>query len=276
MANGLIYPYPVVDLSLALGSTGAVPRSGTSTASALIVLNGRTGDISAGDLTLGYNATAPIISTTGNQDLTLTPAGTGKVILGGGSNTFTFDPAAGPTYAGTARPTKTITLSPEYAGAILTASNSATTLGILTSDASPSASWQTYYEWKSFQPSLQDYTVAVRVTLPADFAAWSTTTTALTLNYNTDSTDATQNKIDMIVYNSAINSTQYVCQALAQKSGTTKTWATATCTSAQLNDGTAPDWNTAGQTAIIMLRMYSKAGAYVQIGDIVLSYLAKF
>jgi hypothetical protein len=276
MVNGLIRPYPVVDLSIALGSTGVLaPRPDTATTSALIVLNGRTGDINAGDLTLGYNAAAaPIIATTGDQDLNLTPAGVGDVVLGTTTNGFVFDPQEGPLYYGTARPTKTITLSPEYAGAVITASGSSTVTGNMVSDASPSAQWRTYYEWKSSQTTLQDYTVAVRVTLPADFDAWSAT--ALTLNYNTDSTDANFNKVDMIVYNATENATQYVCRSLAQKSGTTKTWTTATCTSAQIDDGTAPDWDAAGETAVIYLRMYSKGNAYVQIGDIVMSYVAKF
>ena len=59
-------------------------------------------------------------------------------------------------------------------------------------------------------------------------------------------------------------------------SGTAKTWTTVSCTNTQLDDGTAPDWDAAGETAVIYLRMYSRNNAYVQIGDIVMSYLAKF
>jgi len=57
-------------------------------------------------------------------------------LIGSSGNTFTFDPTSGPLFAGTARPTKTIVLSPEYPGAILTASGSATITGSMTSDAS--------------------------------------------------------------------------------------------------------------------------------------------
>ena len=46
-----------------------------------------------------------------------------------------------------------------------------------------------------------------------------------------------------------------------------------------LGDGkehdSAPDWDAAGETAVIYLKMYAKAtGNYVQIGDIVLNYTA--
>ena len=80
----------------------------------------------------------------------------------------------------------------------------------------------------------------------------------------------------MWIYNATENATQYVCQKLTNASGTEKTWTTVTCSSTEMDDGTAPDWDAAGETAIIMLRMYSKNTGYVQVGDIVLSYLAKF
>ena len=140
------------------------------------------------------------------------------MVLGTTTNGFVFDPQAGPEYFGTARPTKTITLSPEYAGAVLTASGSSTITGTMTSDASPSAAWRTYYEWKSTQISLHDYTVAVRVTLPADFSAWASGN-ALTLSFNTDTNDPTYNKVDMIIYNTTENPTQYVCQRQANVFG---------------------------------------------------------
>jgi len=86
-SNNLIYPYPVVDRSIALGSTGAVPHSTTSTASALILLNAagtNAGDIYAGDLRLGYNSTTPTITTSdANEALTIDPNGTGYIIMQG-------------------------------------------------------------------------------------------------------------------------------------------------------------------------------------------------
>ncbi len=56
--NNLLYPYPVVNRSIALGSDTFSPAdnpSQTSTASALILLNGDTGEISGADTILGTN-----------------------------------------------------------------------------------------------------------------------------------------------------------------------------------------------------------------------------
>ncbi|MEK7544274.1 MAG: site-specific integrase [Patescibacteria group bacterium] len=83
IGSNLIYPYPVVNRSIALGSSSFAPTdnpSTTSTASALIHLNGDTGLISARDLTLGLNDTTATISTTdANEDLTINPNGTGDI-----------------------------------------------------------------------------------------------------------------------------------------------------------------------------------------------------
>ena len=75
-----------------------------------------------------------------------------------------------------------------------------------------------------------------------------------------------------------------VRQVTAQVSGTAKTWTTLTIDDCELDDnagvctfGTSPDWDAAGETAVIYLKMYAKAtGNYVQVGDITLNYLAAF
>src|SRR5205814_14699 len=128
----------------------------------------------------------------------------GVVQIGDSNNGLTFDYLnGGPNYTGLARPTKQIILSPEYAGAVVTASASANTIGSMTSDASTSANislggttnnFLTYYEWNSAQSSLQDYTVAVRVTLPADFSSWIPGGSALQVVYNTELTTTDTNK----------------------------------------------------------------------------------
>ena len=66
-------------------------------------------------------------------------------------------------------------LSPESCrSAVITASGSATnTDGFMTSDASPSANFENYYQWVSeVTGTLNSYTVAVKVTLPKDFSGW--------------------------------------------------------------------------------------------------------
>jgi hypothetical protein len=85
IANDLIFTYPTVDRSLALGSIVGGGEANTSTESALILLNAagtNAGDIFAGDLQLGYNSTNPTITTTDSgEGLTLNPGGSGNIIL---------------------------------------------------------------------------------------------------------------------------------------------------------------------------------------------------
>jgi hypothetical protein len=89
--NNLIYSYPVVNRSVALGSSNlGSDRSTTATSSALIHLNADTGTISAGNLTLGLNSTTPTISTQDtNEVLTLDPNGTGAINFHG--TTYSLD-----------------------------------------------------------------------------------------------------------------------------------------------------------------------------------------
>ncbi len=86
-SNGenVIYPYPVVNKSIALGSSNFASNPGyTSTASALIFLNADTGMISGGSLTVGLNSSSATITTSGtNQNLTLDPNGTGAIYFHG-------------------------------------------------------------------------------------------------------------------------------------------------------------------------------------------------
>ena len=99
-----------------------------------------------GTLTIGGDKTGNIVFSPRD--------GSGAVTIGSTTNGLVFDVTnSGPTYYGTARPTKKIILSPEYSGATLTASGSATITGNMTADASPSASWRTYYEWSSSETS---------------------------------------------------------------------------------------------------------------------------
>lgn len=211
----------------------------------------------------------------------------GTVVIGNNTDGLTFDSQnGGPTYGGLARPTKQIILSPEFSGAVLTASDSAGTgnhTGNMTSDASASAtlgiySFENYYEWKSSQSSLNDYTVAVRVTLPPDFSSWAPGGTAMQVAYNTNLKDALSDKLDVYIYNSDLaTSTQIatpVVQRLGLISAADKTW-TSLNLSASDFAGSSP-WNTASQSAVIYLKMYSKNNLYTQVGDIILNYLSRF
>jgi len=195
----------------------------------------------------------------------------GLVIESGGSTN------SGLVYSGAGRPTKTVTLSPEYSGAVVTAYYGAGTdtniTGSLTSDTDTTqgTSIRNYYQWERTTDATQHfYTVAVRVTLPADFDAWATSN-ALTVSYRTESATNTVSDLDVRVFNEN-NAT--VVASSADNASTS--WTTVAIDDSTLDDGASSEWDAAGETSVIYLRMGSASSNYVQIGDIQLNYLAKF
>ena len=272
-------------LTLSAGSivaTGAV--SGVTTMS------------SSGDWT--WTSTTPNITINDNETFTIVDAATVDTFTvntsgslfsySDGTSSFTFDVDSGPLYAGSARPAKSIKLSPEYEGAILTASASASTVGTMTSDAvrDSTEGWENYYEWTSTQASLQDYTVVVKFTLPSDFSAWATSD-AIKINFVTEVTTNTKNKLDLVLYNMTSSPDTPVAAAATQASGTNAVWTSLSLDDTLLDDGSSPDLDTAAQTGVLFLKVYSlldavnctggvNNGCYVRLGDIQLSYLAKY
>ena len=247
--------------------------------------------IQIGNITGSGSATeyALVIGTGWDRGLSVSSASTftaaltseSTATIGTGGNTFTFNPASGPVYAGTARPSKVIILSSEYAGATLTADGSSTTNGSMTSDNTLNAAsigWKNYYSWSSTQAALQDYTVAVRVTLPQDFDGWQTgscpsSTCALEIAYQTGVAGTTNNAVSVLLNNAETTPGTVICTIAAASS---TTWTSFGCTSTTL--ATSPTWNTAGSVAIIRIKLAanSTASALARAGDITLRYLSKF
>jgi hypothetical protein len=211
------------------------------------------------------------------------------VTIGTGGNTFTFNPASGPLYAGAARPSITTLISAEYGGATLTANGSSNTSGGMISDIVLDADlgWMNYYDWSSTTVSpIQDYTVAVKVTLPSNFDQWETSN-ALQINFATEYTDNAKNKIDVVIKNMTESPSSVVAQSLTNVSSPAADWETITIDDSDLDNGSAPDWDAAGETAVFFITMYSLRdasnctggsdnGCYVRVGDIKLNYKAKF
>ncbi|KXK07714.1 MAG: hypothetical protein UZ21_OP11001000936 [Microgenomates bacterium OLB22] len=186
-------------------------------------------------------------------------------VIGASGNTFTFNPASGPLYAGTARPTKRITLSPEYAGATFTADGAANT-GTMVSDNMTSSPYRNFYKWSNSEVTVQDYDVWIRVPLPSDFAAMAATPT-LSLDTYTSNT-----------------STGVVAVTVYDTSGT------ADCTSASFTPSLSTTWETKTQTTCLDTGTYAAngvmtiaikvtapaSGGETRIGDLYFDYLAKF
>jgi hypothetical protein len=199
------------------------------------------------------------------------------------SDYISLNPGSGPLYAGTARPGKVITLSPEYPGATLSADGSGSAQGSMTSDnAGSSGGWRNYYEWSSTQTSLNDYTVMARVTLPNDFDTWETgscpgATCALEIEYQTGTASSADNAVSFQINNSTDTAGSTVCTASDQVS-TSWTSSGLTCAESVLNDNAAPEWDAPGETAVIRIKLKAKstASALARVGDIKLRYKAKF
>lgn len=258
--------------------------------------------VTAGTTSSADNAGLRVDVTRGNTGSTSTLEGVYIGVLGGGDHANVTTTAlrlgtgweqgiliedggttnSGLVYSGSGRPTKKITLAAEYAGAVLTASGSATTTGSMTSDASTSAAlsnYMNYYEWSSTQTSQHNYTVAVRVKLPEDFSAWALSN-AIQIYYNTELTTSDTSKMDVTIYNAdtsltAAQQATPVAYYQANVSASVNTWKTLDIDDSDLNDnGNALD--AAGDVATFYIKLYSKDSNHVQVGDIVLSYLAKF
>lgn len=107
---------------------------------------------------------------------------TGTVRVGTSTNGIDMSGANGFVLSGTARPTRTVTLVPEYPGAVLTPDGASNT-GTMTSDfcshsallninstaCGSSGDEHNYYAWTTTQGSAQDYDIYVRYRMPADY-----------------------------------------------------------------------------------------------------------
>jgi hypothetical protein len=116
--NNLIYPYPVVNRSIALGSTTFSPSdnpSTTSTASALILLNGDTGSASISGL-LTFRGGDSVIETETMSKLTIGSATTGPIQLSPkGTIGLTVD-SVGNVGIGTTTPVQSLTIQTNSVG----------------------------------------------------------------------------------------------------------------------------------------------------------------
>ncbi|MCF2873694.1 MULTISPECIES: beta strand repeat-containing protein [unclassified Tenacibaculum] len=146
-------------------------------------------------------------------------------------------------------------LSAEYAGATLYADGT-NNLGVMTSDnTGASGNFMNFYEWYSSEATAQDYDIVVRFTLPNDFTSWDATN-PIVIDYQAEG--ATTFSATMFLENGT---------AL----GTIAASSSATWTTANLNPGAM----TAGDTAVILLKLTSAAGdgtQKVRVGDITLNY----
>ena len=113
-----------------------------------------------------------------------------------------------------------------------------------------------YYEWASGEATAQDYDVIIRFTLPNNFTAWDGTN-PIVIDYQAEGA-------------TTFGATMFLEDGTAL--GTIAAASSATWTIANISPGAM----TAGQTAVIVLKLTSAPGddtQKVRIGDITLNYI---
>jgi len=219
-----------------------------------------------GNILLSNTSTAALkIQDASNNALFTADTSTGTITFGTGSNTLVFTASGGLVASGTAQHTKTILLTPEYAGAVLdAASDSSCTSannGTLTAGYD-STNRMNFYNWISTQTSAQCYDVVVQVPIPSDFSSWSGTPD---IEMKKDSTGTGAYAIQIIPSSSTdANYGSYVSPGTLSTS-----WGNMATSSLS---GTY----TAGNYLTIKIRVTSTSSANVQLGNIKLTYNSKF
>lgn len=237
---------------------------------------------SSGDWT--WSATTPTITISGTETLAITN-GTdtfsvntngSAMVFTDGTNSFTFDADSGPTFAGSARPARQITLSPEYPGATLTGDGGSNT-GTMTSDfceqgasadipntntsvCNTSGDIHNYYSWTTNQGSAQDYDVWVRWRVPDNFAAWSSNP----IQVWGKRTDVTNNAVTVYVYDTG---------GTLENSGGTQVAGT-TWTQTAVEASFAGTYTPGSYLTIRVVLTADTGGDSVQVGEINLNYLS--
>jgi hypothetical protein len=203
---------------------------------------------------------------------------TSTVQLGDGTtNYFDFSETGGPTYHGTARPTVTETIIPEFAGATLTGDGVNNT-GTMTSDfcsngntnppdintgvCATSGDLHNYYSWTA--QATNDYDIWVDWQVPSNFDAFASSTAISYYGWRTSVSDS----VTLTVY----DDNNAVCGSATAISGTVAQW-----NNTNYADPTGCSAIVAGD--IITFRVQLSVGVndeYARVGEISIDYLAKF
>jgi len=212
-------------------------------------------------------ATAPTITIKADDTFTISDVG----------GAFNFSVDTGPSYTGDARPTKKITLIPEFPGATLTG-DGGTNVGTMTSDfcsktnTNPpdintgvcvtAGDLHNYYSWTA--QATNDYDIWIPWQVPSDFAEFASSTAIQFNGWRTTSSDS----VTLTVY----DDNDAICNGATAISGTEATW-----NATNYADPTGCGAIAAGDT--ITFRVQLSVGVndeYARMGEISVSYLATF
>jgi parallel beta-helix repeat protein len=285
--------------SIALGSTGAttsvVLQAGSaagngvavqsSSATAFRVQNSGasftlfTADASATKrVTIGATAT-PYGSTSSNGDLMVVGNAEvqGLLYVGNSTSNAVYTASAGGPlrFKGTARNAVSFTLTPEYAGAVMTgdgSSNAGTMTSDFCSNSSPAINTgvcgvandvHNYYSWTTSQASAQDYDIYVRWQVPSNYDSSDSMPTIKFYGWRTNTTN---DSLTMTVRNGTTT-----CGTATSAGGSNGAWTQATYTTGSC--GTI----TPGTTVLTFtLHMTAATSDFVRVGEIGITYNSVF
>jgi hypothetical protein len=209
--------------------------------------------------------------------------------IGDGTDNLTFDVDSGPDYNGTARPTKTATLVPEFAGAVLTPDGGSNG-GTMTSDfcsednlrnvntaATPTdsapcdndvAEEHNYYSWDGSGGSAQDYDIWIHWQVPSDFDGFDTLTDAIQA-YGWRADDTT-NEVRIYMYDTD--------GVLDNASGTVVSTSTTPAAWTLTTVETTPGGTYAqGSYVTFQIKMTADSGSdTVKVGELIIDYKARY
>jgi hypothetical protein len=182
------------------------------------------------------------------------------LVIGDSTNNATYASTRELSLNGTARHTKNLTLTAEFAGAVLDADGTANT-GTMTAAFEATQRFG-YYKWVTSQGTAQDYDIVVTVPVPDDFSAWTGSPTFW--NYGNASSTMTVTLLDT----AGTVATNYNASTLT----TSTTWTARSVTTPAIT-------GTYTQGSNMILRIHMTAAATtgdVRLGTITLPYLTRW
>jgi len=254
-------------LNIGAAGTDFSSTGGLTLADGLTVSSGGA-TISAGGLTLTAGALA-VNSDSITSDGTLTIDATSTVFIGDGTNGLQIDETWGASsgWRGNARPTKRITLIPEYAGAVLTGDGTNNS-GTMTSDNDAGTPSRNYYNWTVSGSTVNDYDIWVKIPIPSDFSEF-TSSDALTIEGWTDNTTNTSLEIVQVYDNAG---TGRCTAAVSFEPGSNSTWADTTTNQTCTDTGVA----SANDIWTVRIRLGSSNSSNARVGRLYITYYARF
>jgi hypothetical protein len=250
---------PTINTTAQLIVEGAAMYENTTNSTAAFQINNAAGT-TLFNVDTSSNSASGIITLSGDTG--------GEIILGSATNGITYTYNGSTTsnlrYNGAAMNTKYITLTPEYAGAVLSNGGLGNSTGTMTSGYD-STQKENYYNWTTNQGSNQAYQIVITVPIPTDFGGWASTPI----------------KVDIKTSNTT-NGT--VIGYLYDTTGTVETnWNTCSLTpggtswSTQTGCSLSGTYNNAGGKYLtLILQVQAPNAGNTEVGNINLSYLSTF